>query len=213
MVALGPHTAGVMSNDDALANELLGAAQRAGEEMWRLPLPPRLGEQLKSDDRRLQEYGRALGRRADGRPLSEGFVGPRPVGPCRHRRPVERDQGARPCLPRAGPASPRRRSWSFSDAPQPEPRQFRGATNATGRNTQSRRTRPDALITASDVIEFACFENRRQQGVILVMEPTFRVGDLAVYPAHGVAQIVGIETREISGNNRPSTFSRSSRTG
>ena len=30
------------------------------------------------------------------------------------------------------------------------------------------------------------------------MEPSFSVGDLAVYPAHGVAEIVGIETREIS---------------
>src|SRR4029453_12658636 len=30
------------------------------------------------------------------------------------------------------------------------------------------------------------------------MEQTFRVGDLAVYPAHGVAQIIGVETREIS---------------
>jgi len=49
MVALGPHTAGVMSNDDALANEWLAAAQRAGEEMWRLPLPARLAEQLKSE--------------------------------------------------------------------------------------------------------------------------------------------------------------------
>jgi leucyl aminopeptidase len=49
MVALGPHTAGVMSNDDALANEWLVAAQRAGEDMWRLPLPPRLAEQLKSE--------------------------------------------------------------------------------------------------------------------------------------------------------------------
>src|SRR5205814_9693386 len=49
------------------------------------------------------------------------------------------------------------------------------------------------------MIEFACLENRRQQqGVTLVMEPTFRVGDLAVYPAHGVAQRIGIETREIS---------------
>jgi RNA polymerase-interacting CarD/CdnL/TRCF family regulator len=37
------------------------------------------------------------------------------------------------------------------------------------------------------------------------MEPTFRVGDLAVYPAHGVAQIVGIETREISANKQTST--------
>jgi CarD family transcriptional regulator len=59
------------------------------------------------------------------------------------------------------------------------------------------------LIPVTSVIEFACLENRRQQqGVILVMEPTFRVGDLAVYPAHGVAQIVGIETREISGNKQ-----------
>jgi leucyl aminopeptidase len=49
MVALGPHTAGVMSNDDALASELLAAAQRTGEDMWRLPLPPRLAEQLKSE--------------------------------------------------------------------------------------------------------------------------------------------------------------------
>ncbi len=30
------------------------------------------------------------------------------------------------------------------------------------------------------------------------MEPNFSVGDLAVYPAHGVAEVVGIETREIS---------------
>jgi CarD family transcriptional regulator len=30
------------------------------------------------------------------------------------------------------------------------------------------------------------------------MDLTFRVGDLAVYPAHGVAQVTGIETREIS---------------
>jgi CarD family transcriptional regulator len=34
------------------------------------------------------------------------------------------------------------------------------------------------------------------------MELTFRVGDLAVYPAHGVAQITGIETREISSSRQ-----------
>ena len=49
MVALGPHTAGVMSNNDDAAGEVLAAAQRAGEDMWRLPLPARLAEQLKSD--------------------------------------------------------------------------------------------------------------------------------------------------------------------
>ena len=34
------------------------------------------------------------------------------------------------------------------------------------------------------------------------MDPTFRVGDLAVYPAHGVAQIIGVETREISSSKQ-----------
>src|SRR6266851_8757972 len=52
------------------------------------------------------------------------------------------------------------------------------------------------------MIRFACFENRLYQGASVIMEPTFRVGDLAVYPAHGVAQVVGIETREISGNKQ-----------
>src|SRR6476619_4570181 len=32
------------------------------------------------------------------------------------------------------------------------------------------------------------------------MDVTFRVGDKAVYPAHGVAEITGIEKREISGS-------------
>ena len=31
------------------------------------------------------------------------------------------------------------------------------------------------------------------------MEVSFRIGDKAVYPAHGVAEVVGIETKEIGG--------------
>src|SRR3954466_3345143 len=34
------------------------------------------------------------------------------------------------------------------------------------------------------------------------MTATFRVGDKAVYPAHGVAEITGIERREISGTEQ-----------
>ena len=34
------------------------------------------------------------------------------------------------------------------------------------------------------------------------MNVTFRVGDKAVYPAHGVAEITGIEKREISGSEQ-----------
>ena len=34
------------------------------------------------------------------------------------------------------------------------------------------------------------------------MEPNFHVGDLAVYPAHGVAEVMGIEVREIASSKQ-----------
>jgi CarD family transcriptional regulator len=34
------------------------------------------------------------------------------------------------------------------------------------------------------------------------MEPSFHVGDLAVYPAHGVAEVMGIEVREIASSKQ-----------
>jgi leucyl aminopeptidase len=61
MVALGPHTAGVMSNDEPLAAEWLAAAAGAGEDMWRLPLPPRLTEQLKSEIADMRNTGERWG--------------------------------------------------------------------------------------------------------------------------------------------------------
>lgn len=42
VVALGPHIAGVMGNDQALIEHFLAASRRAGEEAWKLPLPRRL---------------------------------------------------------------------------------------------------------------------------------------------------------------------------
>jgi len=48
MVALGPYTAGVMSDNEPLVKNWLATADRAGEDMWRLPLNSRLREQLKS---------------------------------------------------------------------------------------------------------------------------------------------------------------------
>ena len=48
MVALGPHIAGVMGNDRAMVERFLASARRVGEEVWPLPLPQRLREQLKS---------------------------------------------------------------------------------------------------------------------------------------------------------------------
>ena len=48
MVALGPYTAGVMSESEGLVRAWLNTADRTGEDMWRLPLTSRLREQLKS---------------------------------------------------------------------------------------------------------------------------------------------------------------------
>ncbi len=48
MIALGPYTAGVMSDNEPLVKNWLATAQQTGEDMWRLPLNGRLREQLKS---------------------------------------------------------------------------------------------------------------------------------------------------------------------
>jgi leucyl aminopeptidase len=61
VVALGPYTAGVMSDHDALAKAWLGVAERTGEDMWRLPLLGRLREQLKSPIADLRNTGDRFG--------------------------------------------------------------------------------------------------------------------------------------------------------
>jgi leucyl aminopeptidase len=61
VVALGPHTAGVMSNNDELLARWLAAGKEAGEEMWPLPLPSRLGDQLKSEIADLKNTGERWG--------------------------------------------------------------------------------------------------------------------------------------------------------
>src|SRR5262249_25674665 len=48
MIALGPYTAGVMSDNEPLVKSWLAIAAQTGEAMWRLPLNGRLREQLKS---------------------------------------------------------------------------------------------------------------------------------------------------------------------
>ncbi len=49
MVALGEYTAGLFSNDDALAKEIEEASKRTGERVWRLPLDDeRLRKKIKS---------------------------------------------------------------------------------------------------------------------------------------------------------------------
>jgi leucyl aminopeptidase len=78
IVALGPHTAGVMSNDDALASEWIEAAGAAGEEVWRLPLPPRLIEQLKSEVADMKNTGERWGGALTAGLFLREFVGATP---------------------------------------------------------------------------------------------------------------------------------------
>ncbi|NND64697.1 MAG: leucyl aminopeptidase, partial [Gammaproteobacteria bacterium] len=49
VIALGEHHCGLMSNDDAIADALLGAGQRSGDRAWRLPLGNDYRQQLDSN--------------------------------------------------------------------------------------------------------------------------------------------------------------------
>ena len=48
MIALGPTTAGVFTDDDTLAADIKTIGKRCGEDFWRLPLNDDLLAQLKS---------------------------------------------------------------------------------------------------------------------------------------------------------------------
>jgi leucyl aminopeptidase len=61
MVALGERIAGLLSNDDALADRVTAAAAAAGERVWRLPLPADYRKQLDSDVADLKNIGTRYG--------------------------------------------------------------------------------------------------------------------------------------------------------
>ena len=61
MIALGPHTAGLMGNDDAFRDKVGAAAERAGEDVWALPLPKKLKAQLKSPIADMKNIGERWG--------------------------------------------------------------------------------------------------------------------------------------------------------
>ncbi len=67
VVALGKHASGLMSNDDALAGELIAAGERSGERAWRLPLWPEYRRQIDSQIADIKNSG---GR--DASPITAG---------------------------------------------------------------------------------------------------------------------------------------------
>ena len=71
VIALGHHHTGVMSYDDALADEIVGAGVKAYDRAWRLPLAEDYAEQLKSN---FADFANVGGR--DGGAITAGcFLG------------------------------------------------------------------------------------------------------------------------------------------
>jgi leucyl aminopeptidase len=89
MVALGKRYTGLMSNDDALAAEVLDAAGVAGERAWRLPLPDEYRKELDSDVADLKNVGDRYGGALTAGLFLQEFVDGRPwvhldiAGPAR----------------------------------------------------------------------------------------------------------------------------------
>ncbi len=76
MVALGPWTTGLFSNDDALAEELLSSARAAGESAWRMPLPPEMEELIKSPIADLKNTGGRYGGSINAALFLQHFIQP-----------------------------------------------------------------------------------------------------------------------------------------
>ncbi|MBI4509632.1 MAG: leucyl aminopeptidase [Deltaproteobacteria bacterium] len=78
VVALGPHVAGMMTNDQSLADRWLAAAKLAGEDMWQLPLPERLKDMLKSEIADMRNTGERYGGALTAGLFLREFVGKTP---------------------------------------------------------------------------------------------------------------------------------------
>jgi leucyl aminopeptidase len=78
VVALGQGIAGLFSNDDAFAADVLHACRRTGERAWRLPLDDDFKDQLKSQVADLKNVGTKWGGACTAAKFLEQFVGSTP---------------------------------------------------------------------------------------------------------------------------------------
>ena len=108
LVALGPSVAGLFSNDDAFAAEVLRASTTSGEPVWRLPLDNEIATSLKSQVADLKNVGGKWGGAILAAKFLEEFVGNTPwvhldiAGPSWvATESATRDQGGTGCFVRA----------------------------------------------------------------------------------------------------------------
>src|SRR5215468_4987650 len=78
VIALGLWMGGAFSNDDALAEEVLAAARRAGESFWRLPLVEMQKETLRSEVADMKNSGERWGGAITAAVFLREFVGDTP---------------------------------------------------------------------------------------------------------------------------------------
>jgi leucyl aminopeptidase len=78
LVALGPWMMGLFSNDEALAGEILAAADAAGEPIWRMPLPREMEELIKSPVADIKNTGGRNGGSINAALFLQHFVGKTP---------------------------------------------------------------------------------------------------------------------------------------
>ena len=108
VVALGEDVTGVFSNDDRLADSILGAADQVGESVWRMPMFRHYDDQLKSDVADIRNIGGRWGGAITAAKFLQRFVGDVPwahldiAGPSFSSSGTSwRDSGATACLVRS----------------------------------------------------------------------------------------------------------------
>ena len=75
VVALGTVAAGLFANNDALASRVESSSRTSGEKVWRMPLWPEYGEQIKSDIADMKNSGGRPAGAITGALLLSKFVG------------------------------------------------------------------------------------------------------------------------------------------
>jgi leucyl aminopeptidase len=78
MVALGPYYAAVLSDDEALCEQVIAAGKAADERLWRLPLDPKLAKTLESKRADITNLGGPYGGAITAAQFLQNFKGETP---------------------------------------------------------------------------------------------------------------------------------------
>ncbi|MGH2753833.1 MAG: leucyl aminopeptidase, partial [Actinomycetota bacterium] len=75
-IALGPRVSGLFANEDGLARELVEASERAGEEMWRMPIVDAYRKEIDSSTADMRNSGSRYGSAIIATLFLKEFVAP-----------------------------------------------------------------------------------------------------------------------------------------